>query len=171
MLTGLAALDEENQMAFVRHVIDSDHWAGNRKRKAGSASDTSKAKNAKVASKTESTSRAAKSGKKSTGPTANIVPGSYSIPVPGVGGAVDDENFLKGMTFVLSGIFIEVGGGDDDSIGVENLKSMIESFGGKVTTRFSKNTSEYQLITILLGEMYHILAHLYQSSRVTQTSY
>jgi len=141
LLTGLAALDEENQMAFVRHVIDSDHWAGNRKRKAGSASDTSKAKNAKVASKTESTSRAAKSGKKSTGPTANIVPGSYSIPVPGVGGAVDDENFLKGMTFVLTGIFIEVGGGDDDSIGVENLKSMIESFGGKVTTRFSKNTN------------------------------
>lgn len=149
MLTGLAALDEENQMTFVRHVINSDHWAGNRKRKAGSANGTSKAKSAKVASKAESASRAAKGEKKpTTGPTANIVPGSYSIPVPGVGGAVDDENFLKGKTFVMTGIFIEVGGGDDDSIGVENLKSMIESFGGKVTTRFSKNTSEYHLFTI-----------------------
>eukprot|EP00986_Skeletonema_menzelii_P012226 scaffold6642_cov122-Skeletonema_menzelii.AAC.1 len=137
LLTGLAALDEEDQMTFVRHVINTDHWAGNRKRKAGSASG-SKAKSAKVASKAESASKATKGRKRST---ANIVPGSYSMPVPGVDGAVDDEKFLSGKTFVMTGVFIEVGGGDDDSVGVENLKSMIESFGGKVTTRFSKKTS------------------------------
>lgn len=146
MLTGLAALDEEDQMTFVRHVINTDHWAGNRKRKAGSASG-SKAKSAKVASKAESASKATKGRKRST---ANIVPGSYSMPVPGVDGAVDDEKFLSGKTFVMTGVFIEVGGGDDDSVGVENLKSMIESFGGKVTTRFSKKTSEYQLFFCLL---------------------
>ena len=80
-----------------------------------------------------------------TSSAVNIVPGSFSLPVPGVNGALDDETFLKGKSFIMTGIFIEVGGGDDDSIGVENLKSMIESFGGKVTTRSSKNTSEYQL--------------------------
>ena len=143
MLTGLAALDEEDQMTFVRHVMNTEHWAGNRKRKAGSTTSGGKAKSAKVASKAESASKAAKGRKKSTASAANIVPGSYSIPVPGVNGAVDDETFLKGKCFVMTGIFIEVGGGDDDSVGVENLKSMIESFGGKVTTRFSKNTSEY----------------------------
>jgi len=142
LLTGLAAMDEEDQMTFVRHVINSDHWAGNRKRKAGAASGPSKAKSAKVASKSESASKAAKGGKKkSAGSTANVVPGSYSILAPGLGGAVEDEKILKGKTFVLTGIFLEVGGGDENSIGVENLKSMIESFGGKVTTRFSKNTS------------------------------
>lgn len=130
-------------MTFVRHVINQDHWAGNRKRKAGAASGPNKAKSAKVASKSESASKAAKGGKKSTGAAANIVPGSYSILAPGVSGAVDDDSFLKGKTIVMTGVFPEVGGGDDGSIGVENLKSMIESFGGKVTTRFSKNTSEY----------------------------
>ncbi|KAL7435774.1 hypothetical protein ACHAXM_004665 [Skeletonema potamos] len=125
-------------MSFVRHVINSDHWAGNRKRKGGAAIGPSKAKSAKVASKSESASKAAKGGKKST---ANIVPGSYSILVPGVNGALDDDSFLKGKAIVMTGVFPEVGGGEDDSIGVENLKSMIESFGGKVTTRFSKNTS------------------------------
>lgn len=140
MLTGLAALSEDEQMSFVRHVINSDHWAGNRKRKGGAAIGPSKAKSAKVASKSESASKATKGGKKST---ANIVPGSYSILVPGVNGALDDDSFLKGKAIVMTGVFPEVGGGEDDSIGVENLKSMIESFGGKVTTRFSKNTSEY----------------------------
>ena len=174
MLTGLAALDEEDQMTFVRHVIDQNHWAGNRKRKAGSASG-SKAKSAKVATKAESASKAAKGRKKSTASTANIVPGSFSVPVPGVDGAVDDENFLKGKTFVMTGVFIEVGGGDDDSVGVENLKSMIESFGGKVTTRFSKNTSEYQLVVVCYNRWrIHILCSLvltHQSSLAPQASY
>jgi len=153
-------MDEEDQMTFVRHVINSDHWAGNRKRKAGAASGPSKAKSAKVASKSESASKAAKGGKKkSAGYTANVVPGSYSILAPGLGGAVEDENILKGKTFVLTGIFLEVGGGDENSIGVENLKSMIESFGGKVTTRFSKNTSEYHLVRILLELMSYLFTH------------
>ena len=129
-------------MTFVRHVIKSDHWAGNRKRKAKVA-ENGQGKAAKVASKSESASKAAK-GKKSSSVgavSANIVPGSFKILVPGVNGALGDS-FLKGKTFVITGVFPEVGGGDDDCIGVENLKSMIETFGGKVTTRFSKNSSE-----------------------------
>lgn len=159
LLTGLAALDEEEKMSFVRHVINSDHWAGNRKRKAGAATGPSKAKSAKAASKSESASKAAKGRKKFTGTAANIIPGSFSILIPGIGEAVDDESFLKGKTFLITGIFPEVGGGDDDSIGVVNLKSMIESFGGKVITRFSKNTSEYS--TCMMA--YSLLHPLHQS--------
>ncbi len=140
MLTGLGDMDEDDQMTFVRHCINADNHAGKggRKRKAAGDAGQGKAKTAKVASKFTSTSKAAKKGGKS-----NIVPGSFKILVPGVDGAVDDESFLKGKTFVMTGIFPEVGGGDDDSLGVENLKSMIETFGGKVITRYSKNTSEW----------------------------
>jgi NAD-dependent DNA ligase len=142
LLTGLGSLDEEDQMTFVRHVIKSDHWAGNRKRKAKVA-ENGQGKAAKVASKSESASKAAKEKKAASvgAVAANIVPGSFKILVPGVNGALG-ESFLKGKTFVITGVFPEVGGGDDDCIGVENLKSMIETFGGKVTTRFSKNSSE-----------------------------
>ena len=116
-------------MKFVRHVINPDNWAGNKKRKA-------KAKSAKPASKSKKTK---KGGKKTW---TNIIPGSFTIPAPGISGAISDECFLKGKTFVITGVFPEVGGGDDDSIGVEQTKSMIESFGGKVISRFSKKTSK-----------------------------
>ncbi|KAL7458039.1 hypothetical protein ACHAWC_009540 [Mediolabrus comicus] len=126
LLTGLGDMDEDDQMAFVRHCINSENHAGKggRKRKAAGDAAQGKAKTAKVASKFTSTSKSAKGGK------SNIVPGSFKILVPGVDGAVDDESFLKGKTFVMTGVFPEVGGGDDDSLGVENLKSMIETFGG-----------------------------------------
>ena len=77
-------------------------------------------------------------------------------------GAVDDESFLKGKTFVMTGVFPEVGGGDDDSLGVENLKSMIETFGGKVITRYSKNTSELSSVMVVwIFPYYHFFcSHL-----------
>lgn len=144
-------MDEDDQLTFVRHVINSDHWAGNKKRKAASASGPSKAKKAAKA----------KGRKQSADTWAHIVPGSFSILAPGVGEA-ESESFLKGKTFVMTGVFPEVGGGDDDSIGVEQLKSMIESFGGKVITRFSKNTSEYQFhlqLLVLMLKRFRTLHH------------
>lgn len=41
--------------------------------------------------------------------------------------------------------FPEAGGGEGDSVGVENIKSMIKEFGGKGNTRFSKKT-DYLLV-------------------------
>ena len=56
---------------------------------------------------------------------------------PGLHGAVN-EKILAGKTFVIAGYFPEVGGGDSTAPGVANIKIMIESFGGKANTRFSK---------------------------------
>ena len=70
------------------------------------------------------------------------VSGNFRILVPGKNGA-REENFLCGQTFIITGTFPEVGGGDVNDAGVANVNAMIQSFGGKVNTRFSKNTSEY----------------------------
>ena len=62
---------------------------------------------------------------------SNIVAGSFVVLVPGVGGALNDDQFLRGNTFLISGTFPEVGGGDEDAVGVANIKATIQSFGGK----------------------------------------
>lgn len=148
LLTGVEELDEESQELFVRHCVDSDHWAyGGRKRKAiqaDAAEGAAPSKAAKVASKSESASAASKKkgkGKKIAPSSSDVVSGSFTVLVPGVDGALNEKT-LAGKTFVISGCFPEVGGGDADAVGVANAKTMIESFGGKVITRFSKNTSE-----------------------------
>lgn len=110
LLTGVAGLDDESKSLFTKHCMDSNNWAG-RKRKA-------------VAIMAEDASAASASS------------GNF-ILVPGVDGAVSD-NFLDGKTFVLTGIFPEVGGGDGHAV----VKALVESFGGKAITRFSKTTSK-----------------------------
>lgn len=117
LLTGVAGLDDESKSLFTQHCMDSNNWAG-RKRKA-------------VAIMAEGTSAASESS------------GNF-ILVPGVDGAVGD-NFLDGKTFVLTGTFPEVGGGDGHTI----VKALVESFGGKAITRFSKTTSKYCMIYII----------------------
>ena len=63
--------------------------------------------------------------------------GSFNIPKPGLHGAMN-ATFLADKTFVIAGQFPEVGGGDPAAPGVTNIKIMIESFGGKANTGFSK---------------------------------
>ena len=53
----------------------------------------------------------------------------FTIPRPGVNGAV--ANVLEGKKFVLTGTFPEIGGGAGLSLGKERTKSIIEDFGGK----------------------------------------
>ena len=146
LLTGVADLDDESKLLFTQHCLDRDNWAGSgRKRKApaimGDSStevaDQGESKGAKVSSKSESASAAAKGNIRSS-----VSAGSFTVLVPGVDGALGDD-FLKGKTFVLAGNFPEVGGGDENAIGHANIKAMIQSFGGKVITRFSKNTSKF----------------------------
>ena len=146
LLTGVADLDDESKLLFTQHCLDRDNWAGSgRKRKApaimGDSStevaDQGESKGAKVSSKSESASAAAKGNSRSS-----VTAGSFTVLVPGVDGALGDD-FLKGKTFVLAGNFPEVGGGDENAIGHANIKAMIQSFGGKVITRFSKNTSKF----------------------------
>lgn len=44
---------------------------------------------------------------------------------------------LKAKTFVLTGVFPEVGGGQGLNLGKEKVAAMITSFGGRVTSAIS----------------------------------
>ena len=57
--------------------------------------------------------------------------GAFVLPRPGVAGA--QPNALAGKTFVLTGVFPEVGGGKGLELGKARMKACIESFGGRVT--------------------------------------
>lgn len=59
-------------------------------------------------------------------------------PRPGVNGA--KVHALAGKTFVLTGIFPEVGGGIGLNLGKDRLKDIITAFGGKVTGSVSGKT-------------------------------
>lgn len=48
---------------------------------------------------------------------------------------------LKDVRFVATGLFPELGGGEGLKLGRDNLKLMIESFGGKVTGSISGKTN------------------------------
>ena len=67
-------------------------------------------------------------------------------------GVEDVENgnkCLEGKTFFITGTFPEVGGGNADKVGVDNVEAMIKSFGGKVQlSRFSKYTSEFSIFCL-----------------------
>ena len=107
---------------------------------------------AKVASKKSMSASAAARGFVQSSATAalvqdpaaesiGIVSGSFLTPLPGVHGACDDD-FLKGTLFVIMRTFPEAGGGDAGTEGKTIIKSMVQSFGGKVITKFSSNTRE-----------------------------
>ena len=64
---------------------------------------------------------------------------TFSIILQGHDGAVDGKIF-DGITFIVSGAFKEVNSNSSAAFG--QVREMIQSFGGKVASRFSKNTSE-----------------------------
>ena len=63
----------------------------------------------------------------------------FVLPRPGVNGA--QHGALNNKTFVLTGIFPEVGGGVGLNLGKDRVKAMIESFGGRVTSAISGVTN------------------------------
>ena len=60
---------------------------------------------------------------------------TFVMPVPGMNGA--KAGSLKGKTFVLTGVFPEVGGGQGLNLGKDKVETMITSFGGTVTSAIS----------------------------------
>jgi len=63
---------------------------------------------------------------------------SFIVPRPGVNGAV--ANSLVSKTFVMTGVFPELGGGCGLDLGKARCRSMIEAFGGRVTSSVSGKT-------------------------------
>mmetsp|Transcript_16466 Transcript_16466/g.27080 ORF Transcript_16466/g.27080 Transcript_16466/m.27080 type:complete len:778 (+) Transcript_16466:77-2410(+) len=58
--------------------------------------------------------------------------------VPGEDGTI--PNKLLGWQFCLTGVFPELGGGNGLKVGKDNMKELIQSFGGKVTSTISGKT-------------------------------
>ncbi len=113
--------------------------------KASATSEASTAGPAAVPSATNSATTTSTSAGSSNATTAPV---TFHILVPGVNGALD-ANFLRGLTFVITGTFPEAGGGGESDAGVAYVTAMIQSFGGKVNGRFSKKTSEFMVYVCL----------------------
>lgn len=164
LLTGVRALDNASQLVFVQRCVNPEHWAGSAKRKAtsmtgenGEISDHRTSKKSTKASTAKAIVTASRTSENITAPATSVsatastsvgsnttAPGSFRILVPGENGA-KDANFLRGITFVITGTFPEAGGGGESDAGVANVTAMISSFGGKVNTRYSKTTSEFTI--------------------------
>ncbi|KAL7542647.1 hypothetical protein ACHAXR_011953 [Thalassiosira sp. AJA248-18] len=63
----------------------------------------------------------------------------FKLLTPGVDGAIAGR--LEESRFVLTGVFPELGGGFGMKLGKDNMKAMVESFGGKVTGSISGKTN------------------------------
>jgi hypothetical protein len=63
----------------------------------------------------------------------------FVMPRPGFNGA--QAGAFVNQTFVLTGVFPEVGGGAGLNLGKDRVRDMIESFGGRVTKAVSGKTS------------------------------
>ena len=120
LLCGFEELSATDQQAFVEHVMDKEHWARLVKpRKPKPAANAVAAEQA----------------------TTDVVPSGYHTPrqhfqIP----VADGAQPLAGKTFVLTGVFPEVGGGSGLNLGKNKVTKMIQSFGGRVTSAVSGKT-------------------------------
>ena len=70
-----------------------------------------------------------------------------SIPKPGDSDYLSTSTSLNGITFVMTGVFPQIGGGTGLNLGKERTKALIQSFGGRVTGAISGKTD-----ILLIGE-------------------
>lgn len=132
-LNGVDDLAAANRKNLVSYVMDKTHWTFGgdtgkvQKKPAASGSETGKKnaikENDKVALRND---------------VLLPVKQKFVIPVPGRNGC--PKGSLSGQTFVVTGLFPEVGGGEGLSLGKDRVKKMITSFGGKVAGAISGRT-------------------------------
>jgi NAD-dependent DNA ligase len=150
-------LSEDDKAKVIAHIMDTSNWAASRdlKSQTNSASSStplsSKQPDYPNTSTTTPQATAATATaisvpiKKelSTSSSLALTPLSkgqqiFVPPRPGLNGA--KAHALAGKTFVLTGIFPEVGGGIGLNLGKDRLKDIITAFGGKVTGSVSGKT-------------------------------
>lgn len=128
-LAGVKELKAAERKKLVRYVMDKTHWT------FGGAVD-------KVRKKPKQVESASKGSSSSSQQSTSLVVAApekkqFVVPVPGKGAP---SGSLAGKTFVITGIFPEVGGGAGFKLGKDRVKKMIESFGGKVSSSISDRT-------------------------------
>jgi len=130
LLSGLAELSAADRKRVVAHAMDKSHYThgGDRdkvkKRTTPEASTQTRTPGPKAESSSTELVAATKEKQK------------FVIPVPGK----YPKDSMAGQTFVLTGLFPEIGGGVGLSQGKDRAKKMIQSFGGKVAAAVSGKT-------------------------------
>ena len=131
LLSGLEDLSDQDKLQVVHHVSNKENWAKLVKRKKPP-------KDAIIlVEENEAEQGVAEPGNR-TNKRKDIATarGEYIPPVP----TPETKNNFAGKTFVLTGIFPEIGGGTGLSLGKARVKALIESFGGRVTGSISGKT-------------------------------
>jgi hypothetical protein len=143
LLSGFSELPHVEKQHIIRHAMDRSNWAKERKKKQ-LISETASPKPETVASGT-TVKEEGNNDPTAKSPTAEfngaVVTACrqrFVTPVPGQNGA--QPNVFAGKTFVLTGLFPEVGGGGGLSLGKDKAKAMVVSFGGRVTGSVSGKT-------------------------------
>jgi len=134
VFVGYTELSEENKRTVVAFVMDSKNWARRIKKSTtklpfGSAAAAGECGGEPAAAEPVSQALVATGGRG----------GAFIVPRLGMNGAL--AGALQGQTFVVTGIFPELGGGSGLDLGKAKCKAMVEAFGGKVTGSISGKTS------------------------------
>ena len=129
VFTGFSDLPKEDKAIVISYIMDTNNWSRGTHRKP-----------------TDIQSEPV--GSPFTSPSAIVIASSnvtivtskrlFAAPVPGRNGATALS--LVGKTVVLTGVFPEVGGGAGLNLGKDRLKLIVNSFGGRVTSKVSGNT-------------------------------
>lgn len=139
---GFTELPEAEQQAVVDYMLDKSNWA--RRTKNSKAAGTGGAGAGAGAGGEEADDAGAPGHVPLPAPPSKALVtqggpgGAFVVPRPGLNGAVADA--LGGKTFVMTGLFPELGGGAGLDLGKGRCKAMIEAFGGKVTGSISGKT-------------------------------
>jgi hypothetical protein len=143
LLCGFAELPKDKQLEVVEYVMDKENHAALRKsKKKKEETESSQAEDSKPAARVPSAPAASAAVGRLPSDAVAVLKNGRQVfvpPVPGKNGGV--AGALSGKTIVLTGIFPEVGGGAGLSLGKDKVKSIIESFGGRVTGSVSGKTS------------------------------
>lgn len=137
-LNGMEDLAPADRKKLVSYVMDKANWTFGgdtgkvRKKPAAGGAEP----NEKSAVKSQSVSP--KGGSDLSLVAAPKGRQRFVIPVPGRNGC--PKCSLRGQTFVITGLFPEVGGGEGLQLGKDKVKKMITSFGGKVASAVSGRT-------------------------------
>lgn len=136
LLCGISELDSNAQSDVLEHVMEKANWVGSRKRKTHTVAQLP----GNMADKASTTKKPATSAQKLTAaPAARIPqPSTFVLMQPSEVESADKSSLL-GRCFVVSGCFPEVGGGIGPDVGVDFVKELIVTFGGKVIKTLSKN--------------------------------
>eukprot|EP01036_Dinobryon_divergens_P031765 gene31765-41229_t len=126
VFTGFSDLPKEDKAIVISYIMDTNNWSRGAHRKP-----------------TDIQSEPV--GSSFPNPPAIVIASSdvtivmskrlFEAPVPGRNGATALS--LVGKTVVLTGVFPEVGGGAGLNLGKERLKLIVDSFGGRVTSKVS----------------------------------